>query len=133
MSHVPEDRQRRGLILDFTVWENMILQTFDQPPHSRGLLLQPEKSKESGLSLAREFDVRPLDLEMRAASLSRGNQQRLVLARELGRRPRLLIVSQPTGLDVGAIEFVHQRIIQERDQGTAVLLISLVWTRSCAV
>lgn len=126
VSHVPEDRQRRGLILDFTVWENMILQTFDQPPHSRGLLLQPEKSKESCLSLAREFDVRPLDLEMRAASLSGGNQQRLVLARELGRRPRLLIVSQPTrGLDVGAIEFVHQRIIQERDQGTAVLLISL--------
>jgi simple sugar transport system ATP-binding protein len=78
------------------------------------------------LSLAREFDVRPLDLEMRAMSLSGGNQQRLVLARELGRKPRLLIVSQPTrGLDVGAIEFVHQRIIQERDQGTAVLLISL--------
>jgi ABC-type uncharacterized transport system ATPase subunit len=126
VSHVPEDRQRRGLILDFTVWENMILQTFDQPPHSRRLFLQPRQSKESCLSLAREFDVRPLDLEMRAMSLSGGNQQRLVLARELGRKPRLLIVSQPTrGLDVGAIEFVHQRIIQERDQGTAVLLISL--------
>lgn len=126
VSHVPEDRQRRGLILDFTVWENMILQIFDQPPHSRGLLLQPKQSKESCYSLASEFDVRPLDLEMRAGSLSGGNQQRLVLARELGRRPRLLIVSQPTrGLDVGAIEFVHQRIIEERDQGTAVLLISL--------
>jgi simple sugar transport system ATP-binding protein len=126
VSHVPEDRQRRGLILDFTVWENMILQSFDQPPHSKGLLLQPKQSKESCLSLAREFDVRPLDLEMPADSLSGGNQQRLILARELGRQPRLLIVSQPTrGLDVGAIEFVHQRIVQERDQGTAVLLISL--------
>ncbi len=127
MGHIPEDRQRRGLILDFTLAENLALHDYDKEPFSHFGWLRPGRIFTWARGLLQEFDVRGGNPRTRAAALSGGNQQKVVVAREVTRDPRVLIAAQPTrGLDVGAIEFVHRRLIEERDEGgRAVLLISL--------
>jgi simple sugar transport system ATP-binding protein len=126
LGHVPEDRHRRGLVLDFTLAENLVLHDFRKEPNARLGWLFPEGIVRRARSLLQQFDVRGGGPATRAAALSGGNQQKVVLAREIGRDPRVLLAAQPTrGLDVGAIEFVHRRLVEERDKGRAILLVSL--------
>ncbi len=126
VSHVPEDRHRRGLVLDFDLVENVALGDHRRPPFSRYGILDRAKLEQEARRRIAEYDVRTPDEHVAAANLSGGNQQKLVLARELGRDPDVLIAAQPTrGLDVGAIEFVHRRILAERDCGKGVLLVSM--------
>jgi simple sugar transport system ATP-binding protein len=126
LGHIPEDRQRRGLVLDFSLAENIALHDYDHPPASRFGWLYPKRLAEKAAKLIQEFDVRGGGPQTAAAGLSGGNQQKVILAREIDRNPKVLIAAQPTrGLDVGAIEFVHRRLIEERDEGRAVLLVSL--------
>ena len=126
MGHIPEDRQRRGLVLDFTLAENLALHDYRKPPNSRLGWLFPQRLVRWARRLLEQFDVRGGGPYTRAAALSGGNQQKVVLAREIAREPSVLLAGQPTrGLDVGAIEFVHRRLVQARDSGKAVLLVSL--------
>jgi simple sugar transport system ATP-binding protein len=126
LGHIPEDRQRRGLVLDFSLAENLALHDYDHPPSSRFGWLYPRRLVERAATLIREFDVRGGGPQTLAGGLSGGNQQKVILAREIDRNPKVLIAAQPTrGLDVGAIEFVHRRLVGERDEGRAVLLVSL--------
>jgi general nucleoside transport system ATP-binding protein len=126
LSHVPEDRHRRGLILDFNLMENIILGDHRQAPFARRGVLNFTAITEVTRRRIEDYDVRTPSERVMAGTLSGGNQQKLVLARELGRDPDLLVAAQPTrGLDVGAIEFVHNQILAERDRGKAVLLVSL--------
>jgi ABC-type uncharacterized transport system ATPase subunit len=126
IGHIPEDRQRRGLVLEFTIAENIALHDYCYPPDSRYGWLFPRRLVQRARQLIKEFDVRGGGPQTRAASLSGGNQQKLVAAREVARDPKVLVAAQPTrGLDVGAIEFLHQRLIEERDEGRAILLVSL--------
>jgi general nucleoside transport system ATP-binding protein len=126
LGHIPEDRQRRGLVLDFSLAENLALHDYDHPPSSRFGWLYPKRLVAKAAKLIREFDVRGGGPQTRAGGLSGGNQQKVILAREIDRNPKVLIAAQPTrGLDVGAIEFVHRRLVAERDEGRAVLLVSL--------
>jgi general nucleoside transport system ATP-binding protein len=126
LGHIPEDRHLRGLVLDFTLAENLALHDFEKEPYSRLGWLRPGRMIAAARRLLQEFDVRGGGPSTRAAALSGGNQQKVVVAREVARDPRALIAAQPTrGLDVGAIEFVHRRLVEERDEGRAVLLISL--------
>jgi simple sugar transport system ATP-binding protein len=125
LGHIPEDRQRRGLILDFSLAENLALHDYDHAPNSRRGWLFPNRLVQVAKRLLREFDVRGGSPQTPAASLSGGNQQKVVIAREVNRNPQVLIAAQPTrGLDVGAIEFVHRRLVGERDEGRAILLVS---------
>ncbi len=125
VAFVPEDRQDQGLVLDMTVWENAILGRQDDEEFSRRGVLLIGKIKELAAELIRRFDVRARNIGVPAATLSGGNQQKLILARELEHDPRLLIAAQPTrGLDVGAIEFVWREILEQKAEGRAVLLIS---------
>ncbi|MGE5589569.1 MAG: ABC transporter ATP-binding protein, partial [Bacillota bacterium] len=126
VGHIPEDRQRRGLVLNFTVAENLILGSHHRPPFSvRGLLRGGDIDRHAE-ELIRRYDIRTPGTKTLARSLSGGNQQKVIAARELERDPDLLIAAQPTrGLDVGAIEFLHRRLVEARDRGKAVLLISL--------
>jgi ABC-type uncharacterized transport system ATPase subunit len=126
VGHIPEDRQRRGLVLEFSLAENMALHDFDRQPNSRFGWLRPGRLVERAKRLIKAFDVRGGGPHTPARALSGGNQQKVVVAREVESDPRVLIAAQPTrGLDVGAIEFVHRRLIEERDEGRAVLLVSL--------
>jgi general nucleoside transport system ATP-binding protein len=126
LGHIPEDRQRRGLVLEFSLAENVALHDYDRPPDSRFGWLFPRRLIRRAIDLLKQYDVRGGGPQTRAAALSGGNQQKVVLAREIGREPSVLIAAQPTrGLDVGAIEFVHRRLVEARDAGKAVLLISL--------
>jgi general nucleoside transport system ATP-binding protein len=126
LGHIPEDRLRRGLVLEFSLAENLALHDYRKEPNSRFGWLRPRRIIVWARRLLQEFDVRGGGPETRAASLSGGNQQKVVVAREVERDPRVLIAAQPTrGLDVGAIEFVHRRLVQERDDGRAILLVSL--------
>jgi general nucleoside transport system ATP-binding protein len=126
LGHIPEDRHRRGLVLDFTLAENIALHDYKEPPDSRFGWLYPRRLIARARRLLEAFDVRGGGPMTRAASLSGGNQQKVVVAREVERDPRVLLAAQPTrGLDVGAIEFVHRRLVEERDEGRAVLLVSL--------
>jgi ABC-type uncharacterized transport system ATPase subunit len=126
VGHIPQDRQARGLVLDFSIAENMSLHDFREKPCSRFGWLYPSVLVEHARRLISEFDVRGGAPETPAGSLSGGNQQKVILAREIDRDPRILVAAQPTrGLDVGAIEFVHRRLIEERDSGRAILLVSL--------
>ncbi len=125
VGHVPEDRQRQGLILDFDLAENLALRDYRHPPASRLGWLRPRVLRDRARALLREFDIRGGTPTTRASALSGGNQQKLVVARELARDPRVLVASQPTrGLDVGATEFVHRRLIEARNEGRAILLVS---------
>ena len=126
LGHIPEDRQRRGLVLEFSIAENIALHDYRSAPDSRFGWLFPRRLVERATRLVKEFDVRGGGAQTRAGGLSGGNQQKLVLAREIDRNPRVLIAAQPTrGLDVGAIEFVHRRLVEERDEGRGILLVSL--------
>ena len=126
VGHIPEDRQRRGLVLDFSIAENIALHDYAKPPSAKWGWLFPNRLVERAARLIREFDVRGGGPLARAGGLSGGNQQKVVVAREISRDPKVLIAAQPTrGLDVGAIEYLHRRIVTERDEGRAVLLVSL--------
>jgi len=126
VGHIPEDRQKRGLVLEFTLAENLAFHDFDKPPNSHFGWLRPSRLVDRARTLLHEFDVRGGGPQTPAKSLSGGNQQKVVVAREVANDPRVLIAAQPTrGLDVGAIEFVHRRLVEERDEGRAVLLVSL--------
>ena len=125
VGYVPEDRLHDGLVSSFTVAENLVLDLYDNPPFSKGLSLDLKKIQENAEERVAEYDVRTGSVEHPASTLSGGNQQKVVLARELSRPLKVLIVAQPTrGLDVGSMEFVHQRIVAERDDGAAVILVS---------
>ena len=126
VGHIPEDRQRRGLVLEFTIAENIALHDYNRPPDSRFGWLFPRRLVQRAARLIEEFDVRGGGPNTRAAALSGGNQQKLVAAREVARDPKVLVAAQPTrGLDVGAIEYLHRRLVEERDEGRAILLLSL--------
>jgi ABC-type uncharacterized transport system ATPase subunit len=126
LGHIPEDRLRRGLVLEFSLAENLALHDYRKEPNSRFGWLRPGRIIAWARRLLQEFDVRGGGAEARASALSGGNQQKVVVAREVERDPSVLIAAQPTrGLDVGAIEFVHRRLVQERDDGRAILLVSL--------
>jgi general nucleoside transport system ATP-binding protein len=127
IAHIPEDRHRRGLVLDFDLADNSILGTHYRKPAVRaGLGLIDEKAvEEKAERLIRDFDVRPPDPTLPARALSGGNQQKLIIGREFDLHPRLLLVAQPTrGVDIGAIEFIHRKLIELRDSGVAILLVS---------
>ena len=125
VGHVPEDRHRDGLVLDMMISENMALQTYYKEPLSKNGILNYPNITSYAKKLMEEFDVRAASEVVPAKALSGGNQQKAIIAREIDRDPDLLIVSQPTrGLDVGAIEYIHKRLIQERDNGKAVLVVS---------
>jgi general nucleoside transport system ATP-binding protein len=126
VGHIAEDRHARGLVLQFTLAENLSLLEYRNPKMSRWGLLSPRRLAERARSLLGAYDVRGGDSDTPASSLSGGNQQKVVIARELSADPKVLIAAQPTrGLDVGAIEFVHRRLVEQRDQGRAILLVSL--------
>ena len=126
VAHIPEDRQRRGLVLDFTLAENLALREYRRPPLSRNGWLSVGTMRSRANELLAEYDVRNRDADLPASSLSGGNQQKVCVAREIASNPRVLIAHQPTrGLDVGAIEFVHRRLLAERDRGRGILLVSL--------
>jgi general nucleoside transport system ATP-binding protein len=128
VAHIPEDRHRRGLVLEYTVADNTILGIHYKPPFvkSRGVaVLDPASIKAKAERLVAEFDIRPTNPQNLAGNLSGGNQQKVVVAREMDQQPKLLIAAQPTrGVDVGSIEFIHKRLIGARDAGAAVLLVS---------
>ena len=125
LGHIPEDRQRRGLVLDFTLAENLVLHDFSDDPFARAGWLRLKRVLVWARRLLGEFDVRGGGPATRAGALSGGNQQKVVVAREVARDPRVLLAAQPTrGLDVGAIEFVHRRLVEERDRGRGVFLVS---------
>jgi ABC-type uncharacterized transport system ATPase subunit len=125
LAHIPEDRARMGLVLPFTLAENFILHDYGRPPFARAGWLRPAYIERYARVLMEKFGIRAPDVRLAAALLSGGNQQRLVVARELERQPRCLLVNQPTrGIDVGATEFVLQQILAQRDAGSAVLFIS---------
>ena len=127
IAHVPEDRQREGLIMDFHAWENVAFGYHHDPAYQvNSLFMKNAAIREDTKGKMERFDVRPPDPLLTAKSFSGGNQQKIVLAREIERNPDLLLVGQPTrGVDIGAIEFIHQRIIELRDQGKAILLVSV--------
>jgi general nucleoside transport system ATP-binding protein len=126
VGHIPQDRQRRGLVLDFSLAENLGLHDYRKEPNSRFGFLFPARLIAWARRVLKAFDVRGGGPQTLASALSGGNQQKVVIAREVERDPRVLVAAQPTrGLDVGAIEFVHRRLVQERDEGRAVLLVSL--------
>ena len=126
MAHVPEDRHHRGLITSFSAAESAILGYQHNPALGKGFRLNQKAVIDQTRKQMEEFDVRPADPNLKSAKFSGGNQQKIILAREIGSNPDLLIVGQPTrGVDIGAIEFIHRRLIQLRDQGKAILLVSV--------
>ncbi|CAM4031493.1 ABC transporter ATP-binding protein [Lederbergia lenta] len=125
VGHIPQDRHKHGLVLDFPIGENMVLQSYYQHPYSKNGVLNFKEIYKKAKLLIDEFDVRTPSEYTHARALSGGNQQKAIIGREVDRDPDLLIAAQPTrGLDVGAIEFIHKRLIEQRDSGKAVLLIS---------
>jgi simple sugar transport system ATP-binding protein len=125
VAHVPEDRHRHGLVLSYPIADNMVLSTYYLNPFAKGVVIQREKIDTTADQLVKEYDVRTPSIYTPASSLSGGNQQKVVIAREFSRDLRLLIAAQPTrGIDVGSIEFIHNNIIKKRDEGVAVLVVS---------
>jgi ABC-type uncharacterized transport system ATPase subunit len=125
VAYVPEDRREDGLVGPFSVAENLILDMYDRPPYSSGINLNLPAIRANATERIEEFDIRTGSPGTAAGTLSGGNQQKVILAREVGREHKVLIASQPTrGLDVGSIEFVHRRIIEQRDHGVAVVIVS---------
>jgi simple sugar transport system ATP-binding protein len=125
IAHVPEDRQKRGLVLPFPAWESAVLGYEREPCYSEHGLMKPGRMQSDTVALMERYDVRPRNPQLRSSKFSGGNQQKLVLAREARPEPRVLLVGQPTrGVDIGAIEFIHGRLRAMRDAGGAVLLVS---------
>jgi ABC-type uncharacterized transport system ATPase subunit len=126
LAYIPEDRETKGLVQDFHLYENNALKTYDEPPFSKWGWIFPKIMRRRAAENLRAYDVRPPDPEARAGSLSGGNQQKAIIARELSGNPGVIIASQPTrGVDVGAIEFIHGQLLKQRSEGKAILLISL--------
>ncbi|SEM74687.1 ABC transporter ATP-binding protein [Palleronia pelagia] len=126
IAHVPEDRQEEGLIMDFFAWENVAFGYHDDARYQRGVMMNNDAIREDAEAKIAKFDVRPANCWLKAKNFSGGNQQKIVIARELERNPDLLLVGQPTrGVDIGAIEFIHEQIVALRDAGKAVLLVSV--------
>ncbi len=127
IAHVPEDRQREGLIMDYTAWENTVFGYHDDPRYQKNRLFMDNGAiRADAADKMQRYDVRPPDPRLAAKSFSGGNQQKIVLAREMDRNPDLLLIGQPTrGVDIGAIEFIHKQIVALRDQGKAILLVSV--------
>jgi ABC-type uncharacterized transport system ATPase subunit len=126
LAHVPEDRQRMGLVTAFEEWENSILGYEDDKAYGKGILLDIDAARAQARERIKKFDIRPANERLKTANFSGGNQQKIVLAREMERNPDVLIVGQPTrGVDIGAIEFIHNQIIKMRDAGKAILLVSV--------
>jgi ABC-type uncharacterized transport system ATPase subunit len=126
VGHVPEDRQADGLILDFMIADNLVLNTYDEPPFARAFVRDDRAVLQAARQRAEAFDVRTTSVQQPASTLSGGNQQKVIVAREFSRPIKLLVASQPTrGLDVGSIEYIHERIVEKRDEGTAVLMVSV--------
>lgn len=124
-AHIPEDRQRDGLVLSFPVADNLVLNTYYLPPYARGVVMDEKLILANAIQKINEYDVRTPGPVTAAGSLSGGNQQKVIVARELSRPIRLLVAAQPTrGLDVGSIEYIHSQILKRRDSGVAVLLVS---------
>jgi len=125
MAHIPDDRQKKGLVMQMSIKDNFVVSNEQSDMYKTGMFLDTKKIDEKAQSMVEEFDVRPADINYIAGSLSGGNQQKVILAREVNRKPSILMAIQPTrGLDIGAIEFVRSKLIEERERGTAVLLIS---------
>ncbi|MCP3973067.1 MAG: ABC transporter ATP-binding protein [bacterium] len=125
VAHVPEDRQRSGLVMPFTITENVVLDAYYEEPYSHGISMDWKAAREKAADLVEQYDVRTPSTEIPASSLSGGNQQKVIVAREFGRDVKLVIASQPTrGIDVGSIEYIHERIVEERDEGAALLIVS---------
>jgi simple sugar transport system ATP-binding protein len=125
IGYIPEDRSEDGLVGDFPVADNLVLDVYDQPPYASGIALNLAAIREAAETRVQEYDIRTTSVLTPAGTLSGGNQQKVVVAREMGRDVKMLVVSQPTrGLDVGSIEFVHKRLIAQRDAGAAVLIVS---------
>ena len=124
-AHIPEDRQRDGLVLTYPVYENLVLCTYYKPPFAKGFMINNREVFKQAENLVHLFDIRTPSIFLPASNLSGGNQQKLIVARELSRPIQLLIAAQPTrGLDVGSVEYIHKRLVEKRDQGAAVLLVS---------
>jgi ABC-type uncharacterized transport system ATPase subunit len=125
IAHIPEDRHRRGLLLDFGLDENAILGVHYRPPVTSGVMMDDREVQRRTADIIQRFDVRPPNAALPARALSGGNQQKLIIGREFELHPKLLLVSQPTrGVDIGAIEFIHRQLVALRDAGCAVLLVS---------
>ena len=125
VAHIPEDRQEDGLVLKFPIYDNLIINTYYRPPFAKGLRVRKQPIQEQAETLVQEFDIRTPNVSLPAANLSGGNQQKVIVAREFSRPIKLLIANQPTrGLDVGSIEYIHRRLVEKRDSGVAVLLVS---------
>ncbi len=125
IAYIPEDRQEDGLVGDFSVAENLVLDVYDRPPFASGIALDLGAIRKTADTLVADYDVRTTSVQTRAGTLSGGNQQKVIVAREMSRDNKVLLASQPTrGLDVGSIEFVHKQIVAERDRGVAVVIIS---------
>ena len=125
VAHVPEDRQRDGLVLDFNLSENVVLNSYYDRPYSRGIIMNWGEVRRHAIGLVDEYDIRTPSVDVTAATLSGGNQQKLIVAREFSRDVKLVIASQPTrGIDVGSIEYIHKQIVGERDAGAAILIVS---------
>ncbi len=125
VGYIPEDRSADGIIKDFTVAENLVLDVYRDEPYSSGLAMRPEAVSTNARRLITEYDVRTSSHLAQVGTLSGGNQQKVIVAREMSRKLKLLVASQPTrGVDVGSTEFIHARVIAERDAGAAVLLVS---------
>jgi len=125
VAHVPEDRQKNGVVLNFPVKDNMVLQTYYLGPFAFGILANEKAKEENARHLVQKFDVRTPNIFVNLSTLSGGNQQKVIVAREFSRTSNLVIAAQPTrGLDVGSIEFIHKQIVAMRDEGAAVLLVS---------
>jgi len=126
VAHIPEDRQNDGLVLSFPITDNLMLCTYYQPPFAKGPEIQYDELRKYSGRLVKEFDVRTPSIDLPTRNLSGGNQQKVIVAREFSRPIRLLIAAQPTrGLDVGSIEYIHRRLVEKRDEGVAVLLVSV--------
>ena len=126
LAHVPEDRQRMGLVTDFKAYENLIFGYHDQEPYSKSSILRDGDILSFSRKVMEEYDVRPRSPQLITSNFSGGNQQKIILSRELNENPKILLVGQPTrGVDIGAIEFIHQRLIDMRDKGAAILLVSV--------
>ncbi|NJM08520.1 ATP-binding cassette domain-containing protein, partial [Candidatus Gracilibacteria bacterium] len=125
VGHIPEDRQREGLVTSYPLTANAVLELYYQEPFARGIVTDERAVLMHANELIKDFDVRTPSAAVAASSLSGGNQQKLIVAREFSRPLKLLVASQPTrGIDVGSIEFIHQQIVRKRDEGVAVLVVS---------
>ncbi len=125
VAHIPEDREKHGLVMPYSLADNMVLNNYYQPPYAKGVVMNDTAIVEHGEALIEKYDVRTPSVHTHAGALSGGNKQKVIVAREFSRPTKLLIAAQPTrGIDVGSIEFIHNQIVMQRDNGVAVLVVS---------